>query len=132
MDAKWHVYPEQAAAGLWATPSDLARFVIEIQQALRSSAGRVLSQAMAREMVTPVGVGPFAVGLVVDQRGEGWYVSHGGNNWGFRCHLMAHVRKGYGVIVMTNSDSGSTVINEIAARVAAAYAWDPLNKPAPR
>jgi CubicO group peptidase (beta-lactamase class C family) len=132
MNAKWHVYPEQAAAGLWTTPSDLARFVIEIQQALRAGAGRVLSHAMAREMITPVGVGPFAVGLVVDKRGEGWYVSHGGSNWGFRCDLVAHVRKGYGVIVMTNSDSGGAVINEIEARVAAAYGWDSLDKPIPR
>jgi CubicO group peptidase (beta-lactamase class C family) len=132
MNAPWHVYPEQAAAGLWTTPSDLARFIIDIQQALRASAGRVLSQAMAREMVTPVGVGPFAVGLTVDKRGEGWYMSHGGSNWGFRCDLVAHVRKGYGVIVMTNSDSGSAVVSEIEARVAAAYGWDSLDKPIPR
>src|SRR5262245_10585922 len=132
MDAKWHVYPEQAAAGLWTTPSDLARFVIEIQQALRAGAGRVLSYAMAREMVTPVGVGPFAVGLITDKRGEGWYMSHGGSNWGFRCDLVAHVRKGYGVIVMTNSDRGGAVINEIEARVAAVYGWDSLDKPIPR
>ena len=25
MGAKWHVYPEQSAAGLWTTPSDLSR-----------------------------------------------------------------------------------------------------------
>ena len=30
MGAKWHVYPEQAPARLWTTPSDLARFAIEI------------------------------------------------------------------------------------------------------
>jgi CubicO group peptidase (beta-lactamase class C family) len=132
MDVKWHVYPEQAAAGLWTTPSDLARFVIEIQRAQHAPAGRVLSQAMARQMVTPVGVGPFTVGLVLDKHGEGWYVSHSGGNWGFQGYLVGHVRKGYGVIVMTNSDSGNPVVHEIKARVAAAYGWDSLDKPIPR
>ena len=132
MDAKWHVYPEKAAAGLWTTPTDLARFVIEVQHALRGPAGRVLSQNMAREMTTPVGVGPFAIGLGISKRGEGWYFSHGGSNWGFRCDLMAHIIKGYGVVVMTNSDSGRAVIEEIESRVAAAYNWDLLDKPVPR
>lgn len=125
----WHVYPEQAAAGLWTTPSDLARFVIEVQQAVRGPKGTVLSQASAREMTSPVGTGPYAVGLAVEKRGEGWYFGHGGSNWGFRCSLIAHVRKGYGLVVMTNGDAGGGVITEIEARVAAAYGWDSLDKP---
>ncbi len=36
---KWHVYPEQAASGLWTTPSDLAKVILEIQKP-----GRVLTQ----------------------------------------------------------------------------------------
>lgn len=132
MDAKWHVYPEQAAAGLWTTPTDLARVIIEVQQALRGPTSRVLSQLTAREMVTPVGVGPCAVGLSVKQRGEGWYFDHAGGNWGFQCRLVAHIRKGYGMVVMTNSDYGTLVIDEIEARVAAAYDWDSLDKPIPR
>lgn len=129
MDAPWHVYPEQAAAGLWTTPSDLARFIIEVQTAVRGPAGIVLSQASAREMVSPVGVGPYAVGLAVEKRGEGWYFAHGGSNWGFQADLVGHVRKGYGVAIMTNGDRGRALINEIEARVAAAYGWDTLDKP---
>ena len=131
MDAKWHVYPEKAAAGLWTTPTDLARFVIGVQQALRGPGAPVLSQEMAREMITPVGVGPFAVGLTIRKRGEGWYFSHAGGNWGFKCDLVAHFVKGYGVVIMTNSASGKPVIDEIESRVAAAYNWDLLDKPVP-
>jgi CubicO group peptidase (beta-lactamase class C family) len=129
---KWHVYPEQAAAGLWTTPSDLARAAIDVQKALRGAKGAVLTQASAREMITPVGVGPFAVGFTIEKRGEGWYFSHGGSNWGFQCLLLAHVRKGYGVAVMTNADSGGRLLGEVVARVAAAYKWDTLDQPLPR
>jgi CubicO group peptidase (beta-lactamase class C family) len=129
LDAPWHVYPEQAAAGLWTTPTDLARFVIEVQTALRGPRGRVLSQASARQMVAPVGTGPFAVGLSISKRGEGWYVSHPGGNWGFRAEILGHLLKGYGVVVMTNSDAGEPLISAIESRVAAAYGWDSLDRP---
>ena len=48
---------------------------------------------------------------------------------GFRCHLLAHVRKGYGVVIMTNGDLGGRVIEEVEARIAAAYNCDNLDKP---
>ena len=132
MDAPWHVYPEQAAAGLWTTPSDLARFALEVQKAIRGPKGAVLTQASAREMLSAVGTGGFAVGFTVMQKGEGWYFNHSGGNWGFGCDLLAHFRKGYGVVVMTNGDAGGRIIGEIEARVAAAYGWDSLDKPIPR
>jgi CubicO group peptidase (beta-lactamase class C family) len=48
-----HVYPELAPAGLWTTPSDLARFAIGIQQALSGKSRRVLSRATAGDMLVP-------------------------------------------------------------------------------
>ena len=131
-DAKWHVYPELAAAGLWTTPTDLAKFAIEVQLSLHGRSNKVLSRELTREMVTPVGVGPFGVGFTVAKQGEGWYFSHGGSNWGFQCDLFAHTLKGYGLAIMTNADSGGLVLQELRSRVAAAYGWDTLDKPIPR
>ncbi|HEX7139455.1 MAG TPA: serine hydrolase domain-containing protein [Vicinamibacterales bacterium] len=129
MDAKWHVYPELEAAGLWTTPTDLARFLIEVQQSIRGKSNRVLSRVIAQEMVNPVGVGDYAVGLGVSKIGEGWYVGHGGSNWGFRCDMKAHKLKGYGVAIMTNGDRGGRLIEELEQRVESAYHWDALDKP---
>jgi CubicO group peptidase (beta-lactamase class C family) len=123
---KWHVYPEHAAAGLWTTPTDLARFMIEVQLSARGESNRVLSQSMVQEMLNPVGVGPYAVGFSVSKYGEGWYFDHGGSNWGFRALVLAHKVKGYGLVIMTNADQGSTVLHEIRRRIQRTYDWDSL------
>ena len=130
--APWHDYPEQSAAGLWSTPSDLARLVIEMQLAIRGPKGAALSQAAARELLTPTGVGGHGQGWAIERRGEGWYFTHSGSNWNFRANVVAHARNGYGVVIMTNSENGWGVITELEARIAAAYDWDALDKPIPR
>jgi CubicO group peptidase (beta-lactamase class C family) len=138
MGDPWHVYPEHAAAGLWTTPTDLAKFLIEVQTTLATDPARaatshkVLTRPMMLEMVTPVGVGPFAVGFQVGKEGEGWYFRHGGSNWGFRCDAVAHRIKGYGLVVMTNGDRGTALIDEISKLIPPAYKWDALDKPIPR
>ena len=128
-DAKWHVYAAMAAAGLWTNARDLARFAIEVQRSARGDPGRVLTASSAAEMLSPVGVGPFAVGFGIERLGEGWYFSHSGANWGFVCNLIAHKAKGYGLVVMTNSSGGWVVSREVLERVQRAYGWDALDKP---
>jgi CubicO group peptidase (beta-lactamase class C family) len=49
---KWHIYPEKTAAGLWSTPSDLARWLVEVLKSDRHGAGIVCSAEMIRQMLT--------------------------------------------------------------------------------
>lgn len=133
----WHIYPEMAAAGLWTTPTDLARFALEIQHSLQGLSNRVLSQEMTERMLTPVvqGGGPggsIGLGLFLeDRKGGNTYFQHGGSNQGFKCQLYAHRDKGYGAVVMTNGDNGSRLASELLRSIAREYDWqgylpDPL------
>jgi CubicO group peptidase (beta-lactamase class C family) len=124
--APWHVYPELATSGLWTTPTDLTKVIIAMQNALLGKDERLLTQQSAREMITPVSVGRFGIGWSVNQRNNGWYFSHSGANWGYRTWAIGHIRKGYGLVVMTNSESGMSLINQVADRVESAYDWDSL------
>jgi hypothetical protein len=132
MGAKWRVHPEQAAAGLWTTPTDLARLVIEVQRASLGQSNRVLSRATVQEMLSPVGVGDYAVGFAIQKIGQGWYFAHGGSNWGFRGTLIAHKVKGYGLVILTNADQGGAVAGEVSRRIQRVYEWDSFAEPAPR
>ena len=122
VDGKRHTYPEMAAAGLWTTPSDLARFAIGLQKMLHGGKGP-LSQKMAENMITPRKEG-YALGLGIEEEGRARYFRHGGSNEGFRSLLVASENRGYGVVVMTNSDNGIDLMQEIVRAVAAAYYWE--------
>jgi CubicO group peptidase (beta-lactamase class C family) len=131
--AKWHVYPELYAAGLWTTPTDLALFMIEVQLSLEGRSNTVLDQAMVRKMVTPGGIGSYALGFTVGSEsahrparpGEAArFFGHTGGNWGFRSNLEGHLTGGNGYIIMANSDDANPVIfSEIPARLRAIYEW---------
>ncbi len=126
-----HTYPEMAAAGLWTTPSDLARYAIEVQQSLQGKANHVLSVEMTRQMLTP-GMGNWGLGIAVQgSQKDNLYFTHGGANEGFRCILVAYENSGEGAVVMTNSDSGDSLGDEIIRSIAVEYGW-PDYQPAVR
>jgi CubicO group peptidase (beta-lactamase class C family) len=133
---KWHVYPELAAAGLWTTPSDLARLAIAVQQSHAGVPDALLSKAMAGRMLTggTFGEGGFSVGnglgVNVDQRGKGTFsqisVEQVSGLDGYRALLVASTAGGYGVVVMANGDGGGRLADEIVRAAADVYGWKPL------
>jgi len=111
-----------AAAGLWTTPSDLALFATDLQRAAAGRSNQVLSPKMAREMLTAQS-GRYGLGVALDGEGKRARFSHSGANEGFRCHLIAYVESGQRAVVMTNSDRGGGLAEEIIRSVAREYAW---------
>ncbi|WP_255367297.1 serine hydrolase domain-containing protein [Dyella sp. OK004] len=119
---QWHNYPESAAAGLWTTPSDLARVVIEVQQAESGKSDKILSRNMTSTMLTR-GLGEYGLGFFVENLGDRTSFAHTGGTEGFRSQLYGYTRSGQGVVVMTNSDNGAALIDEILSSIAAEYGW---------
>lgn len=123
IDGLWHTYPEMAAAGLWTTPSDLARFALGISNAYRGKTDGALSAAAATEMLTPHLGGDYGLGLGVAGEGDSLRFSHGGSNAGYRCFFVMYPERGDGVVVMTNADGGADLTMEIIRAVSDAYDW---------
>jgi CubicO group peptidase (beta-lactamase class C family) len=120
VEGKWHIYPEMAAAGLWTTPSDLARVAIEVAKSKAGTSTRVLSQAMTKQMLT----------MQAERAGLGFFLDagtdrfgHNGADEGFQAYLIAFADSGSGAVVMANSDNGFMVFERIVASIAAEYGW---------
>jgi CubicO group peptidase (beta-lactamase class C family) len=128
----WHVYPEQAPAGLWTTPTDLARWALAVADARRGRPDALLRPATAAAMVTPqttrarkapdmpgeVGLGPFVGGT-----GRALRVEHGGVNEGFVSSLVLYPALGVGAVVMANGDGAHLLLRELELALAAEYGW---------
>jgi len=122
VEGKIHVYPEMAAAGLWTTPTDLAKFAIEMQLSLAGRSNKVLTKASADMMTTSV-LEDAGLGLFIEKHGNALYFGHGGADEGFRAEMLVSKDKGYGVVVMANSDNGQ-ILREVIRGVAREYGWD--------
>jgi CubicO group peptidase (beta-lactamase class C family)/predicted transcriptional regulator YdeE len=119
---KWHVYPEMAAAGLWTTPTDLAKFAIEIALSKQGKANHILSQKMTQEMLTPV-KDTVGLGFFMEKDNPGQF-GHNGADEGFQALLTMNADTGNGVAMMADSDNGISVMNYVLRRVAKEYAWN--------
>jgi len=132
---KWQVVPQMAAAGLWTTPSDLAKLAIDVALSKQGQSNKVLSRAMAQQMLTPqMPVGEVALGNAdhVDRMGLGFFLGdasrpdlfgHIGDDPGFQGTLMMFGDTGDGLVVLGNSANTIVLSDYLAEHVARAYAW---------
>ncbi len=122
IDGLWHNYPEQAAAGLWTTPTDLAKYCIEIQQILAGKENGILSKETIEMMLTKH-KNDWGLGPSLQWEQDSLIFKHGGKNAGFTNNLISFANRGNAVIVMTNADNGGKLIGEILRSVSNYYNW---------
>lgn len=115
----WHCYPEQAAAGLWTTATDLARFAI----ALQDPKHEYLSKQQLGMLLTPVR-DDYGLGFELDHAGREPAFHHSGSNAGYKAQLWAYTRTGQGAVILTNGDYGATLIEELMRAIAIEYGWE--------
>lgn len=126
----WHIYPEMAAAGLWTTATDLARFAIEVQQTLAGKGHGVISPAMARQYVTAQ-KGQSGLGIGVGRSGGELSFSHGGRDAGFDALLIAFAGTGQGAAIMINANDNSGFLRRLQSYIARLYGWPGATGPTP-
>jgi len=121
----FHTYPEMAAAGLWTTPTDLARWALALQAAYDGRSAKLMSQASGRAMLTP-GLGSWGLGVQIAGVGgppEALRFLHGGDDEGFNDYLTGYMTGGRAIAVMTNGNDGLPVAMELVTAIARAYGW---------
>jgi CubicO group peptidase (beta-lactamase class C family) len=132
---KWHVTPELAAAGLWSTPTDLAKVAIEVALSAQGKANRVLSRNRTVDMLAPH-VSDGVINILgtaedPDAMGYGFFVGakthrfgHVGGHVGYQATFVMFADSGNGAVIMTNSDHGLLVGNQMLNAIATEYRWN--------
>jgi hypothetical protein len=116
------VEPNLAAGGLWSTPTDLARLLLEVQ---REYGGNRTSASPAND--TDDGFarkGPYITQALWAWLRSGWqpgnpYVRHGGSAY-FQDDMVEYLR-GNGIIVMTSGGGGGALVDELIRSVGNVY-----------
>lgn len=122
VDGSWYKYPEQAARGLWSTPSDYLKFVIDLMDCARTGKKGLLSAELARQMLSPQAP-QIGYGFRLEGEHEKFKIYMKGKTHGYRTALLIYPALGQGVVVMTNSENGGVLIDEILRGLSAVYNW---------
>lgn len=130
----YEAMPENAASGLWSSPSDYSKLVIALIEAAAGRNDGFLGAALARQMMTEVGPSPAGLGPFLEGRGLDRRFSHSGGNDSYRAWMEGHLATGNGMVVFTNGTRGDPLFREIRRAIAESEGWSAAldyHEPAP-
>ncbi|MEU8961058.1 serine hydrolase, partial [Streptomyces sp. NPDC048491] len=118
----WRARAHLAAAGLWTTAADAARFMVAVRDALLGTPGALVPHALARELLAGETGTFYGLGTIVDDSDDDLEFGHGGEPSGYRNMAISRLHGGTGFVVLTNADSGTAVVKHLAAELGRAHA----------
>lgn len=136
-EVDWHILPEQAAGGLWSTPTDLLKLVQAMQDSLSGKPGSLLKPETAKLMLTTV-----KSSIALTWFTTAMHFEHGGsNNPGWRCYLAGWADlpwnatkkdkqsvsiagpKNAGIAIMTNAAHGDILYRKLLHAISFLKGW---------
>jgi CubicO group peptidase (beta-lactamase class C family) len=122
MPGRFRIAPQLAAAGLWSTPTDIAKYLLNVQRSYAGTVDEPLKRSLTRQMLSP-GLGSRGLGPAISGTGEFVRFGHDGFNEGFESSFVAYVNGGRGAVVMANSGFAFMLLKEILDSVQRVYEW---------
>ncbi|MBC7914410.1 MAG: beta-lactamase family protein [Pyrinomonadaceae bacterium] len=119
---KYRIYPQQAIMGLWTTPIDLCKFLIETQLAYIGESSKVLTMESVKTQLQSY-ASNAALGTFIQQTGDSRYIDMWGHPEGFNSMYYAFMENGDGLVVMTNTKMFHSFLREVTNSVAQVYNW---------
>lgn len=104
---KYSIYPYLAACGIWTTPSDLTKLLLDIMNAIKGQSKIGLTTKHVKELFRSQGCKEWTgLGVFLDGADEKLEFSSLGWGVGFQCMLVAYPYLEQGIVMMTNTDTG--------------------------
>lgn len=119
----WNNYAIAASGGLWSTPTDLAKFAINVSQAYQGKEQGLITKNVAIQMLTRQPNTDYGLGVVVNGEGDTLNFRKAGHNLGYHSQLLMFPHSGDGAVIMTNAEKGEYIINYMMPLMAQHYHW---------
>ena len=119
----YDIMPELAAAGLWSTPSDLARLGIEIMKVLNGKSAFLKKDTAPLMTTKAYEDSRHGIGFVVGESKKRNIFGHSGHNDGFVSNMVFCPNDGSGIAVMTNTNIGDDIVFEVTDAFKELFGW---------
>ena len=119
----WNNYAVAGAAGLWSTPTDLAKFAINATNAYLGKDNSIVAKQVAKQMFTSQKNTDYGLGFVINGDRNNLNFRKAGHNLGYHNELIMFPNSGDGIVILTDSENGEYVINYMISLVAQKYHW---------